>query len=126
MGKKFEAIARALRMDSFADMGEELGLDEDETLIDWEILSGYPHTNIMMTRNFVKAGASNTFRFDSMPPAATYLGYVMRGSTKVLALATEVHSLFPDGAKQHEAELWGAEVNAFEHKIKHGMSVPSS
>lgn len=100
----FDAVARALRMDVEAIV-TELGMDEDDYLLDFGVPSLNPHSSVVFTENFGKSfNADGTANFSSEIDIKLLLIYVIRSAARVGQILEDVLQLFPDGALQYEAE----------------------
>ena len=100
----FNAVARALRMD-VETLAKELGMDEDDYLMDFGVPSLNPHTSPVFTKNFGKSlNGDGTANLSSEIDPKLLLIYVIRSSARVGQILEDVLALFPDGPLQFEAE----------------------
>jgi hypothetical protein len=100
----FNAVARALRMD-LETLAEELGMDEEDYLMDFGVPSLNSHTSPVFTKNFGKSfNADGSATMSSEIDPKLLLIYVIRSSARVGQILEDVLALFPDGRLQFEAE----------------------
>jgi hypothetical protein len=100
----FTAVARGLRMD-LETLAEELGMDEEDYLMDFAVPSLAPHTSPVYTKTFgMSINADGTATMSSDIDPKLLLIYVIRSSARVGQILEDVLALFPDGPLQFEAE----------------------
>lgn len=108
----FRKIAFAMRMPSVPTMVKDIGMTEDDYLVDFGVPSLYPHTAVMHTRGFVRSmNRDGTINLEVGSKPEMLTGYTARALVQTGNIIQEVLRSFPDGAIEFEMEKCVAHMN---------------
>lgn len=101
----YKAIARALRMPSLEVMATDIGMDQEDYLLDHGVPSLSPHTSVVHVKNFAKKlNADGSVNCSTIVEPTMLLGYVARTATRTGEVLNQVLEVWPDGATMFESE----------------------
>jgi len=101
----YGAVARALRMRSLETLANEVRMDDETYLLDFDVPSLYPHTSVVHTKNFARSlNADGTVVLSTEMEPLMLLGYVARSATRTGEVLQEVLGVFHDGAILFDTE----------------------
>lgn len=101
----FDAVARGLRMPPLEVMATEIGMDEDDFLLDHGVTSLLPHTSVVHVKNFAKnLNADGTVSCSTSIDPTMLVGYVARTATRTGEILNQVLEVWPDGALMFASE----------------------
>ena len=100
-------------------MTKELGLDNEDYLLDGAVPSLYPHSDITHTRAlFKRENADGTVVLSEEVAPEMLMTYASRSLVWIGSIANQLLELFPNSVVQHDAEQAAARLTELVERLR--------